>query len=113
MIKVSARQKISRMLTLKVLQPKVTFSKKQGTNVNSRNKDIKPYFKCQCLMRVFVSFTRFQVKILGSDEIHVKEGSDVSLRCAITNTAQVVFSPPIVRCFLATLVALHFTPVSE
>ena len=34
----------------------------------------------------------FQVKILGSDEIHVKEGSGVSLRCAITNTAQVLFS---------------------
>ena len=34
----------------------------------------------------------FQVKILGSDEIHVKEGSGVSLRCAITNTAQVFFS---------------------
>ena len=34
----------------------------------------------------------FQVKILGSDEIHVKEGSGVSLRCAITNTAQVFSS---------------------
>ena len=43
MIKVSARQKISRMLTLKVLQPKVSFSKQQGKNVSSRNKDIKPY----------------------------------------------------------------------
>ena len=46
-----------------------------------------------------MSLTRFQVKILGSDEIHVKEGSDVSLRCAITNTAQVIFCAPILKWF--------------
>ena len=106
--KVSARQKISRMLTLKVLQPKVNFQQQQNRNrCEFKKKDTKPVVSVLVsLFHVICKFHKvlwdfldhmFQVKILGSDEIHVKEGSGVSLRCAITNTAQVFF--PFLKLF--------------
>ena len=39
----------------------------------------------------------FQVKILGGQDIHVKEGSAVVLKCVITN---IVEKPPFVTWYL-------------
>ena len=46
----------------------------------------------------------FQVKILGGQDIHVKEGSAVVLKCVITN---IVEKPPFVTWYLNNKVSSH------
>ena len=62
-IKVSAQHKISRMLTLKVLQPKVNFQQNQWPGGNSRNKDPFLQFWFHCFVW-FISFIKFCVIFL-------------------------------------------------
>ena len=49
----------------------------------------------------------FQVKILGGQDIHVKEGSKVILKCVITN---IVEKPPYVTWYLNNKVSCVKNP---
>ena len=55
-------------------------------------------------IRLFI----FQVKILGGQDIHVKEGSMVILKCVISNTVE---KPPYVTWYLNNKVRTKQTDI--